>query len=314
MSEMRVYAGIDVSKEKLDVHIRPGDKRASVPYTAAGLRRVAKLMKRAGVSLAVMEATGKLEERAAEALEEAGVSVAVVNPGRVRDFARASGQLAKTDEIDAGVIAHFAEAIKPQPRTPPTEAQKELGGLTDRRREVVGMITAERNRLARASTPAGIKRLNKHIKWLERELKDVEEEVREATEGNPEMESKKGLLRSVPGVGEVTATTLIADLPELGQVSNKEIASLAGLAPFNRDSGLMRGRRTVYGGRAVVRTVIYMAALSAIRTQRHLSDFYNRLVLSGKPKKVALTAAARKLLIMLNSVIRRGTPWQPAAP
>jgi len=313
MSETRVYAGIDVSKGKLDVHVRPGDKSLSVPYTAAGLRRVEKLVQRAGVSLAVMEATGRLEERAAAALEGAGVSVAVVNPGRVRDFARASGQLAKTDEIDAGVIAHFAQALEPRPRTPPTKAQKELDGLTDRRREIVGMITAERNRLTRASVPSVIKRLNRHLKWLEGELKDVEEAVREAISADPETESKKGLLKSVPGVGEVTATTLIADLPELGQVSNKAIASLAGLAPFNRDSGVMRGKRTIYGGRAVVRSALYMATLSAIRTQRHLAAFYNRLVHSGKAKKLALTAAARKLLLMLNSVIRRGTAWQPSA-
>jgi len=313
MSTGRVYAGIDVSKENLDVHIRPAGRGLRVPYTAAGLRRVQRVVQRAGVSLAVMEATGRLEERAAAVLEAGGVPVAVVNPGRVRDFARATGRLAKTDAIDAGVIAHFAEAVGPQPRTPTTPAHKELDGLADRRREIVGMITAERNRLARASVPAVIERLNKHIRWLEGELEDVQEAIRKATSGDPEMESKKNLLKSVPGVGEVTAVTLIADLPELGQVSNKEIASLAGLAPFNRDSGLMRGKRTVYGGRAVVRSAIYMAALAAVRTQRQLAAFYNRLVQKGKPKKLALTAAARKLLVMLNSLMRRGASWQPSA-
>ncbi len=314
MSTVRVYAGTDVSKDKLDLHIRPGGKSLSVPYTAAGLRKAQKLVQTAGVSMVVMEATGKLEEQAAAALEAAGVPVAVVNPGGVRDFARATGRLAKTDEIDAGVIAHFAEAVGPQPRTPRTQAHKEVGGLADRRREIVGMITTERNRLARAAVPSVIERLDKHIRWLEGELEDVEEAIRKATSEDPEMESKKGLLKSVPGVGEVTAVTLIADLPDLGQVSNKEIARLAGLAPFNRDSGLMRGKRTVSGGRAVVRSALYMAALSAIRAPRQMAAFYKRLVEKGKPKKLALTAAARKLLVMRNSMMRRGASWHPSAP
>jgi transposase len=314
MSENRVYAGIDVSKEKLDLHIRPAGRSFCVPFTEAGMRKIQKAVCKAGVCLVVMEATGKLEERAALAVEAAGTPVAVVNPGRIRDFARASGRLAKTDSIDASVIAHFAEAMEPKPRTPPTEAHRNLDALADRRRELVGMVTAERNRLHSASAPSVIKRLNKHLRWLEGELKDIEGELEKAVSEDPEAEAKKGLLKSVPGVGDVTAVTLIADLPELGQVSNREVASLAGLAPFNRDSGQMRGKRTTYGGRAAVRCAVYMATLSAIRAQVELAAFYNRLVQAGKPKKVALIAASRKLLVMLNSIVRRGTVWQPSAP
>ena len=314
MSKNRVYAGIDVSKKRLDVHIRPGGESCSVEYTAPGLRKVQELVRRAGVCLVVMEATGKLEERAAAAIESAVAPVAVVNPGRIRDFARASGRLAKTDAIDASVIAHFGEAMEPKPRTPPTDAQEEFGALADRRRELVGMITAERNRLHTASVPSVIKHLNKHLRWLQRELQAVEEELSGAVSEDPDIEAKKKLLRSAPGVGDVTAVTLVADLPELGQVSNKEIVSLAGLAPFNRDSGQMRGKRTIYGGRAAVRSALYMATLSAIRAQAELAAFYNRLVQAGKPRKVALIAAARKLLVMLNSIAKRGTAWQPSHP
>lgn len=314
MSGTAVYAGIDVSKEKLDVHIRPAGKAFSVAYTAAGLRKVLKEVRRAGVSLAVMEATGKFEERAAEALEEAGMLVAVVNPGRIRDFARASGRMAKTDSIDAGVIAHYAETMEPRPRTPPTEAQKETGAMMDRRRELVEMIATEKNRLHSVRVRAVRERVTKHLRWLEKDLEDLEKEIEGAVAADPEAQAKKELLKTVPGVGEVTANTLITGLPELGQAGKKEIASLAGLAPFNRDSGLMRGKRTTYGGRGAIRSALYMAALTAVRRQNELGAYYRRLVEAGKPKKVALIAAARKLLVMLNAVLIRKTAWQPSAP
>lgn len=314
ISQEGVYAGIDVSKDSLDAHFRPSGRVLRAAYTEAGLRRIACAVREEGVRLAVMEATGRLEEQAAAWLEAEGVSVAVVNPGRVRDFARATGRLAKTDAIDAGVIAHFAQATEPEPRIPPTQAQKVIDALTDRRRELVGMVTAEKNRLARAYVPAVRKHLEKHLWWLEKELEDVEKELSEKASGDPESAARRDLLTSVPGVGTVTALTLIGDLPELGRVSDKEIASLAGLAPFNRDSGLMRGKRATTGGRTAVRCVLYMAALAAIRAQVQLRAFYNRLVEAGKPKKVALIATARKLLVMLNAIARRGTAWQPSAP
>jgi transposase len=314
MSQNRVYAGVDVSKERLDAYIRPAGVRLSVGYAPAGLRKLRKALREWKVDLVVMEATGKLEEQAAGYLEASGMGVVVVNPGRVRDFARAAGQLAKTDALDAEAIAQFAEAMSLEQRTPPTQAQREVEALVDRRRELVGMIAAEKNRLKRIQSPALRRRVASHIRWLEEEVASLEAEVKVAIAKDPQAEAKKDLLKSVPGIGEVTAAALLGGLPELGQASNKEVASLAGLAPYNRDSGLMRGRRTVFGGRAAVRSALYMAVLSAVRAQAGLRAFYLRLLEAGKPKKLALTAAARKLLVMLNSIARRGTAWQPQAP
>jgi transposase len=306
--------GIDVSKEWLDAQIRPAGLSFRVPYTPAGLKRVLKEARRTGVRLAVVEATGKLEERAAEALEEAGTPVAVVNPGRVRDFARASGRLAKTDAIDAAVIAHYAEAMEPRPRTPLTEAEKEAAAMADRRRELVEMIGAEKNRLRSVRVGAVRQLVEKHLRWLEKELGELDGQVTRAVAADPGAQAKKELLKTVPGVGEVTANTLLTGLPELGQAGKKEIASLAGLAPFNRDSGHMRGKRTVYGGRRTVRSALYMAAVTNTRAANELGAYYRRLVEAGKPKKVALIAMARKLLLMINAVLHRQTAWQPTAP
>lgn len=303
-----------MSKERLDVHIRSTGRKFSVGFSAAGLRKLRKEVRQAGVGLAVMEATGKLEARAARALEAGGTPVAVVNPGRIREFARASGKMAKTDAIDAGVIAHYAEAMEPRPRTPPTEAQREAAALMDRRRELVGMVATEKNRLGSPEIGPVRARVAKHVRWLEKELAGTEKELEEAISGDPEMAAKRELLMSVPGVGDVVANTLITGLPELGQAGKKEIASLAGLAPFNRDSGKVRGKRTTYGGRSTVRTAVYMASLSAIRKQPEMVEFYKRMLGAGKPKKLALTAVARKLLVMLNAMVQRGTTWQPSAP
>lgn len=314
MSQSEVYAGIDVSKKRLDLHIRPSGGHASVAYTSPGLKGLVKMLCREGVQLVVMEATGKMEQRAADAIRQAGVPVAVVNPARIRHFARASGFTAKTDRIDAGVIAHFAQAIRPQPSPQRSEQQRVYDALVDRRRELVRMAVAEKNRLESVSVSIVAKRIRAHLRWLEQELEAVEQELKERVAQDPEASAMVELLDSVPGVGEVSALSLVADIPELGKAGNKQIASLAGLAPFNRDSGTMRGKRTTLGGRGAVKSTLYLAALSATRGRNELADFYHRLVQAGKPKKVALTATAHKLLLMLNSVARRRTPWQPAQP
>jgi transposase len=314
MSEDAVYAGVDVSKESLEVHIRPSGRRARVAYTAPGLRSLVKALRKEGVRLVVMEATGKIEGRAADALSQAGMPVAVVNPARIRHFARACGFAAKTDPIDAGVIAHFAEAVRPEPGPQRSGQQRVYDALVDRRRELVGMVVAEKNRLESAAAAPVAKRIKAHLRWLERELESVEEELRQRMSQDPEASAMVELLDSVPGVADVTARSLVGDLPELGKVSNKQIASLAGLAPFNRDSGTMRAKRTTLGGRGAVKSTLYIASLSATRGRNEFSDFYHRLIQAGKPKKVALTAVARKLLVTLNAVARRRTPWQPALP
>jgi transposase len=303
MSDCEVYAGIDVSKQSLDAHIRPSGTRLRVKYTPAGLRRLVKTLLEEGVKLVAMEATGKMEERAWEAMAEAGVQVSVVNPARIRHFARACGYAAKTDPIDAGV--------RPRPSEPKSEEARAYAALVDRRRELVRMASAEKTRLHSVRVQAVSKRIKAHLRWLERELESVERELALRVSEDPEASAMVELLDSAPGVGEVTAMSLVGDLPELGKVSNKEIASLAGLAPFNRDSGTMRGKRTTIGGRSAAKSALYMAALSATRTHNELAQFYRRLIQAGKPKKVALTAVARKLLVMLNAIARRGTPWQP---
>lgn len=314
MSVNRVYCGVDISKERLDLHIRPSGRKEGFAHTKAGLRRLAGVLGSEGVSLAVMEATGRLEDDVASALEASGVPVAVVNPARIRHFARAIGREAKTDAIDAEVIAHYAEAVQPSPRTPRTPSQEEAAALMDRRREVVAMITAERNRLRRARSQAVAALVRKHLQLLEKELESLEGMIGDAVSADPQLEATAALLDSAPGVGRVVAVTLAGELPELGRLTHREIASLAGLAPFSRDSGTLRGKRMVMGGRRAVRSALYMAAVSSVRTKTELAAFYRRLVEAGKPRKLALTATARKLLVMLNAIARRGTPWQPARP
>lgn len=314
MSVNRVYCGIDVSKDRLDIHIRPSGTRDGVAHTKSGLRRLVSMLRREEVSLAVLEATGRLEDDVASALEAGGVRVAVVNPARIRHFARALGREAKTDVIDAGVIAHYAEAVQPSPRTSRSTSQEEAAALMDRRREVVAMITAERNRLRRVRSQAVAGLTRSHLRHLEKELESLEGMIENAVAADPELRTRAEILDSAPGVGRVVAVTLAGELPELGALSHREIASLAGLAPFSRDSGTLRGRRMVMGGRRAVRSALYMAAVASVRTTTDLAVFYRRLVEAGKPRKLALTATARKLLVMLNAIARRGTPWQPTAP
>ena len=236
----------------------------------------------------------------------------MANPRQIRDFARATGRLAKTDALDAAVIAHFADAVRPEPRPVPSAQARALGELLTRRRQIVEMMTAERNRRKRLADRRMIKSIDRLLRALQRELSDLEADLDDTIRGTPAWRETENLLKSVPGIGDVTARVLIADLPELGTLDRKKIAALVGVAPFNRDSGTLRGKRTIWGGRANVRATLYMAALVASRHNPILRRFYQRLLEAGKPKKVALTAVMRKLLTILNAIVRDQTPWQHA--
>ena len=256
--------------------------------------------------LVVLEATGGLEQLAAVALATSGVAVAIVNPRQVRDFAKATGRLAKTDRIDATVLAHFAEAVRPEPRPLADEDARELSAIVLRRRQVLSMITAEGNRARTASKPVR-KRIEAHLRWLRKELERCNDELERTLRESPVWREKDDLLRSVPGVGPTLSATLLAEMPELEHLDRRR---LAGVAPLNRDSGTLRGVRTVWGGRSGVRTTLYMATLCATRHNPAIREFYRRLVVAGKPKKVALTACMRKLLTVLAAVLRNRTPWR----
>jgi transposase len=257
-----------------------------------------------------LEATGGLELPLTSALALAGLPVVVVNPRQVRDFAKATGQLAKTDVLDAQVLARFAEVIRPEPRPLPDEQTQVLAALVTRRRQLIEMLTAEKNRLASAR-PAIRKNLRAHIAWLERALQHADTDLADAIRQSPVWREKDELLRSVPGIGPVLTTTLLANLPELGTLTHKQIAALVGVAPLNRDSGTLRGRRTVWGGRAQVRTALYMGAIVAARFNPVIRGFYQRLRTAGKAKKVALVACMRKLLTIVNAMLKHRTPWNP---
>ena len=303
------FIGIDVSNNWLDVATRPATKQLRVANDEQGIAEIITRFGEDEVKLVVVEATGGLESPLVATLTVGGLPVAVVNPKHVRDFAKAIGRLAKTDAIDAEVLAHFAEAVKPKITEVADEKAQQLSALLARRQQLIQMLTAEKNRLKRAVRPVQ-GHLKAHIAYLEQELKDVDSELGEAIiKGSPLWQEKESLLRSVPGIGPVSSITLLSGLPELGKLTGKEIASLVGVAPLNRDSGSFRGRRKVWGGRRKVRQSLYMAALVASRTNPVIKAFYDRLVGSGKDKKVALTACMRKLLIILNSMVRKGTYW-----
>jgi len=261
----------------------------------------------------VLEATGGFETAVAAAVASSGLPLAVVNPRQIRDFARATGRLAKTDALDAAAIAHFAEAVHPQPRPLPDAQAQELGELVSRRRQVIEMMVAERNRARLLQSARLRKRLERHIAALQKELTEIERDLDESIRGTPVWRENEDLLKSVPGIGDATARTLLADLPELGTLGRKQIAALVGVAPFNRDSGAWRGRRTIWGGRAAVRSALYMAALVASRWNPVIAAFYRHLRDLGKPAKVALAACMRKLLVMLNAILRDRKPWQAAS-
>jgi transposase len=303
------FVGIDVSKLQLDIAVRPANKRWSAANTEADIARVVETLKELSPQVIVVEATGGMEMPLVAALSQACLPVVVVNPRQVRDFAKAVGRMAKTDRIDAEVLAHFGEAVKPEVRLLKDEDTQMLTALVTRRRQVIDMLTAEKNRLG-ISPKVVHKDIQKHIDWLQKRLEDIDRNLDSAIRNSPAWREKDDLLRSVPGVGPVLSVSLITGLPELGTLTRRQIAALVGVAPLNRDSGLFRGRRTVWGGRAHLRAVLYMAALSASRVNPALSLFYRRLVEAGKKPKVALTACMRKLLGILNAIIKNRIPWQ----
>jgi transposase len=308
----RIFVGIDVAKQHLDIHVRPTDERFRLLRDEAGLGNLVERLRPLGPVLVVLEATGGYEVPVAAALGSAGLPVAVANPRQIRDFARATGQLAKTDTLDALIIALFAEAVQPEARPLPTAQAQALGELVARRRQLTDMLGAESNRQQQAHDPRLQRRIATHIRWLTKALAELEADLDDTIRSSPLWRAQDNLLQSVPGVGGVTAFTLIADLPELGHLDRRKIAALVGIAPLNRDSGAWRGRRMIAGGRPTVRCVLYMAALTAIRFNPVIAHFYQRLTAAGRPKKVALIAAMRKLLTMLNAILRDQRPWQPA--
>ena len=309
MGDGKVYVGIDVSKSHLDVAVRPGESWR-VKNSEADIEQLIVRLSKLEPDLVVMEATGNYEMPLAAALQVAGLLIRVVNPRQARDFAKSTGKLAKTDSIDAGALAHFAEAVRPQPRALPDKEAQRLAAILTRRSQLVGMLTAERNRLGRAPRLLR-RRLQAHIKWLGKELSQTDDDLIAAVKDSPMWAAKDQILTSTPGVGRVSSFTLLADLPELGSLNRKEVATLVGVAPLNRDSGAFRGKRIVWGGRARVRQALYMATLAATRHNPIIRDFYHKLCAAGKAKKVALVACMRKLLLILNCMVRNSTPWDP---
>jgi transposase len=310
---MDVYVGIDVSKARLDIAARPVGEAWSLPNEEEGIEELLDRLERMRPSLVVLEASGGYERPVVAALAAARLPVAVVNPRQARDFAKATGKLAKTDELDAQALAHFGEAVRPEVRPIPDEQAREFAAILARRRQVVGMLGAERNRIETATSSVR-RRIEAHIEFLESELDELDGELERTIRESRLWREKDELLRSVPGVGPKVSATLLADLPELGTLDNKQLAALVGVAPLNRDSGVFRGKRRVWGGRAAVRQMLYMAAVTAARCNPIFKDFYGRLVAAGKPKKVALTACMRKLLTILNSMLRHKTRWQQHVP
>jgi transposase len=312
MDKVPTFVGIDVAKHRLDVHLRPSGESLAIDHGEEEITALIERLVALEPTLVVLEATGGLEVRLAAALAAAGLPVAVVNPRQVRSFARAIGRLAKTDRLDAKAIAHFAEAVRPPVRPLPDEATRRLGALVARRRQLLEMLVAERNR-RHAADPALHERLDAHLRWLEEALAEIEGDLDGAVRASPVWRAKEALLRSVPGIGPVSARTLLAQLPELGSLTRRQAAALVGVAPFSRDSGRMRGRRTVWGGRATLRACLYMAAVAAARGSNPvIAGFYRRLRLAGKPAKLALTACVRKLVVTLNAMLRTDTAWKPA--
>jgi transposase len=307
-----IIVGIDVSKDRLDVAVRPSGEVFVAERNAAGLELLVARLRELSPRIVALEATGGFETVVAATLGAAGLPIVIVNPAQIRDFAKAIGQRAKTDPIDAAVIAHFAEATKPEPRPLPDQATRLLADLVARRRQIIEMIVAERQRERRITIPRLKKSILRLLKALEKELATVDTDIDDAVRGSPAWREMEDLLASVPGVGPAIARTLIAELPELGRLGRKEIAALAGLAPFTRQSGQWRGRSFIGGGRKTVRSAVFMGAMVAKKYNPVLKAFFDRLVAAGKPKMVALIAVARKLLTILNAILRDRRPWQIA--
>lgn len=307
------WVGIDVSKAHLDVYLRPSGQQFQVSNQACGIEELVQRLLPIPVARVILEATGGLEQPVAQALQERGIGIAIINPRQGRDFAKASGKLAKTDRIDAAVLAHFGEAMQPEVSVLASANEQALQEAVTRRRQLVEMLSAEKNR---QSALRGKMRqsVEEHLEWLEQRIRELDEAIEQLSQAHEQWRSHQALLTSTPGIGPVIATTLIAMLPELGQVSDKRISALVGVAPLNRDSGKYRGARTTWGGRANVRALLYMGALVGIQHNPVLKAFYARLLAQGKAKKVVLTACMHKLVRILNAMIRDGKPWQPTVP
>lgn len=309
MKKTNEYAGIDVSKENLDMLVyRTGEIR-SFTNDEAGINAAVAWLKQVKPDITVMEATGGLEVPLYVALQEAKLPLAIINPRQIRDFAKSIGILAKTDKVDAKVLARYAATVQPEVRPLPDEEARQLGTLVTRRSQLVEMITVEGNRLKSTRDKTVKQRIDAHIVWLKEELGQIDKGISQMIQQSPVWREKDKILRSVPGVGPVLSATLIAKLPELGILNRKQISTLVGVAPLNRDSGKMRGERHIWGGRCRIRRPLYMATLTAVRHNPIISRFYDRLLAVGKAKKVALTACMRKLLILLNAMFKHHTSW-----
>lgn len=309
---MEHFVGIDVSKDRLDVHLRPSGASFAVARDGEALAALVERLQTLAPALVVIEATGGYETVVASAIGAAGLPLAVVNPRQIRNFARATGRLAKTDRLDAAAIAHFAEAIQPPARPIAGPQAQALGELVARRRQVIEMIVAETNRRRMASQRRVVRAIERHLAVLQNELSELDGDIDGAIRSSPAWQADADLLASVPGIGPVTRRTLIAELPELGRLTRRKIAALVGVAPLNRDSGARRGRRTIAGGRPAVRAALFMAALVASRKNPVIAPYYNKLRAAGKTAKQALIACIRKLLVILNAMLRDRKPWQPA--
>jgi transposase len=308
-----VVVGIDVAKAGLDVMVRPSGEARQLANAAAGIAELVGWLQMLSPQLIVVEATGGYEAPLVAELLIATLPVAVVNPRQVRDFARATGRLAKTDRLDAQVLAHFGQAVRPTPRPLPDEDAQALAALLERRRQVVAMRTAEENRLGAARVAAVRTRIQAHLAWLDTDLQEIDDDLHRRLRASPLWREQDERLQRVPGIGPIVSLTLLADLPELGRLAHGQIAALVGVAPLNRDSGTLRGRRAVWGGRRAVRTALYMGTLRATRCNPVIRRFYERLLAAGKAKKVALVACMHKLLIILNAMLRHHTSWQAQA-
>jgi transposase len=307
-----IFVGIDVSKQRLDVAVCGSQTRSwNVNHTEPGIRALLQALKELAPTLVVLEATGGLEVNVVAALAAAGVPVAMINPHQARDFARATGELAKTDTIDARILALFAQKIRPEVRPLPSDETRELDAMLTRRRQLIDIRTGERNRLQQASAVVRPS-IEEHIAWLNARVEEVDTALQERIQASSVWREKDSLLQSAPGVGPTLSFSLLSGVPELGTLNRQKVSKLVGIAPLARDSGQMRGQRRIWGGRADVRSVLYMATLSAIRYNPVISKFYQHLVARGKPKKVAIVACMRKLLSILNRMLKDSTSWDPA--
>jgi len=307
-----IFVGIDVSKERLDIGIYPGDETRTFDNNEQGIAKLLVLMSSVSPTLIVLESTGGLETLAVSSLCEKNLPVVVINPRQVRDFAKATGTLAKTDAIDAKIIARFAHSIRPEIRPLKDKNVQRLSALNARRRQIMTMLVAEKNRLKRAPKP-NKKNIKEHIDWLEKTLANIDDDIQKTIKKSPVWKANSDILQSFKGVGPVLSASLLGDLPELGCLNRKKIAALVGIAPLNCDSGKYRGKRRVWGGRSNVRRLLYMATLSAMRSNPVIKSFYSRLIEAGKPHKVAMTACMRKIITILNAMLKNRTFWESPA-